>query len=210
MSTADSAAAPVKHGRSWVKLGLVATVVVGLAAGGFWYHQHKRYKHLATHEAGMVYRSAWLEPDVMAELIERHQIRSVVNLCAPGEMGEHRWAAERQAVKNAGGRLLELSMPNTVDVNDPGIQPHMAVLADPDNYPMLVHCQHGVTRTSKFLAMYDICMRGETAEQSLAAQPKFGRDDHNVNVRAFCLEFERQHNRLYPEVTASALDVLHH
>lgn len=190
------------------RLVLFAFVAIAAVVAGLAYRHHQRYKHLAVHEPGMMYRSAWVEPDVMAELIEKHQIRAVVNLCAPGEMGEHRWDAQRSAVRNAGAKLLELSMPNTVDATDPGIRKHIAALSNPDNYPMLVHCQHGVTRTSKFLAIYDVCFRGQTTAESLAAQPLFGRDDHNVNVRAFCKEFDKRHRELYPEATASALDVL--
>ncbi len=55
--------------------------IVGGIAGAFAYRHHQRYKHLAVHEKGMVYRSAWLEPDVLSELIEKYQFRSVVNLC---------------------------------------------------------------------------------------------------------------------------------
>ena len=200
---------PEKSGfsRNATRVAICLALAVGLG-GSVWAYMHQRYKHVATHDEGMVYRSAWLEPDVFAELIEKHQIRAVVNLCAPGEMGEHRWAAQRDAVRNSGAKLLELSMPNTVDVNDPGIQPHLAALSNPDNYPMIVHCQHGVTRTSKFLAMYDMCMRDMTAEQSLAAQPKFGRDDHNVNVRAFCKEFDKQRKQLYPQASAERISVL--
>ena len=190
------------------KGALFMLAVLTAVGGGYWFRHHHRYKHVAIHEPGMVYRSAWVEPDVMSELIEKWQIRSVVNLCAPGEMGEHRWAVQRETVRNAGARLLELSMPNTVEVTDPGIRPHLEALSNPDNYPMLVHCQHGVTRTSKFLAIYDMCYRGKTAEESLAAQPLFGRDRHNVNVQAFCREFEKTHPELFPEATASRLDVL--
>lgn len=190
------------------KTALCFLAIIAAVVGGYAYRHHHRYKHLAVHEPGMVYRSAWVEPDVMSELIEKHQIRAVVNLCAPGEMGEHRWALQRETVRNAGARLLELSMPNTIDPNDPGIEPHMAALGDPDNYPMLVHCQHGVTRTSKFLAIYDMCFRGKSAEESLASQPLFGREDHNVNVRAFCKEFEKRHTQLYPHATAEQLGVL--
>jgi hypothetical protein len=189
---------------------LFTLAVASAIGGGYAYQHHKRYKHIAVHEPGMMYRSAWVEPDVMAELIEKYQIRTVVNLCAPGEMGEHRWALERETVRNCGARLLELPMPNTVDVHDSGISPHLAALSDPDNYPMLVHCQHGVTRTSKFLAIYDMCFRGKTAAESLAAQPLWGRDTHNVNVAAFCKEFERERGKLYPNATASQLDVLRH
>ncbi len=187
---------------------LTVLAIIGAAAGGLAYRHHHRYKHLAVHEKGMVYRSAWVEPDVMSELIERYQIRSVVNLCKPGEMGEARWDAERDAVRNAGARLIEASMPVTVDANDPALEEHMAILSNPDNYPMLVHCQHGVTRTAKFLAMYDMAFRGKTAEESLTAQPLFGREDHNVNVRAFAMNFEKEHEEIYPTASAENLKIL--
>ena len=189
-------------------LSLAALLVGGAAAGGYAYHQHHTYKHVATHEPGMMYRSGWCEPEVMAELVERWQIRSVVNLCVPGEMGEDRWVGERQAVTGAGAKLLELNMPLTVDPADPALQTHMDALADPDNYPMLVHCQHGVTRTAKFLAMYDIVMRGRSADQSLDSQPLFGRDRQNVHVTAFAKQFEQAHDSLYPRVSAADLGVL--
>ncbi|MCH8829776.1 MAG: dual specificity protein phosphatase family protein, partial [Planctomycetes bacterium] len=169
---------------------------------------HRRYKHLVAHEEGMMYRSAWLEPDALAEVIEKYQIRTVVNLCNPGEMGEERWVKEREAVTNSGARLIELSMPLSVDPSDPQIARQIAVLNSVDNYPMLVHCQHGVTRTAKFLAIYDIIYRGKTADESLTAQPLFGRKEHNVNVRAFVNNFEKEHRRLYPAATAERLKVL--
>lgn len=194
-----------KSRRSLILLILLATTALG---GGLAYRHHHRYKHFAIHEPGMVYRSAWVEPDVMSELIETHQFRSVINLCEPGEMGEQRWVEERAAVNNAGARLIELPMPNTVDVNDPQIAKHIAVLGNPDNYPMLVHCQHGVTRTAKLLAIYDIVYRGQTADQSLSAMPLFGRDDHNVNVNAFVKSFAKQHHDLHPTASAAQLDVL--
>lgn len=183
-------------------------VVVGAIGGGLVYRHHHRYKHFRIHEKGMVYRSAWVEPDVMTELIEKHQFRSVVNLCKPGEMGDARWEAEREAVRNAGARLIEVSMPLSVEVDSPALEEHLAVMSNPDNYPMLVHCQHGVTRTAKFLAIYDIVFRKKSAEESLSAQPLFGRDDHNVNVRAFATNFEKDFQLLYPTASANSIEVL--
>ena len=194
--------------RRTVRWSLLILTLAGVLAGGWVYRQHHRYKHLATHEPGMMYRSAWLEPDVFAELIEKYQIRTVVNLCAPGEMGEARWEGQRQAVTNAGARLIEASMPVTIESDDPELKRHVAILSDPNNYPLLVHCQHGVTRTAKFLAMYDIAFRGLSAEQSLAAQPLFGREEHNVNVRAFTKNFEREHLGIYPRASGDNLNVL--
>ncbi len=191
--------------RAWILALAVTTIAV---VAGLAYRQHHRYKHLAVHDPGMVYRSAWLEPDVLREVIEKYQIRTVVNLCQPGELGEDRWRRERQVVQNAGARLLELPMPVTVDPVDPAIAKHVEMLGNPDNYPLLVHCQHGVTRTAKLLAIYDIVYRNMSAAQSLAAQPLFGRDDHNVNVRAFAKRFEKSYRNLYPQASADDLHVL--
>lgn len=194
------------QGRRALILLLVGLGVVTSAT--FAYRQHKRYKHLAVHDEGMVYRSAWLNGDVFAEVIEEYQLRTIVNLCNPGEMGMDRCHDQRAAVAGAGAKLIEMSMPVTVDVADPSLKEFVQVLSNPDNYPMLVHCQHGVTRTAKLLVMYDVLYRGMTSEQSLAAMPLFGRKQYPVSVRAFAKEFEREHRRLYPEAVAGDLDKL--
>jgi len=193
--------------RHWKRV-LVLWIVIGAVSGGYLYYQHQKYKHLAVHQEGMVYRSAWLDSETMSEVIEKYQIRTVVNLCKPGEMGDNRWVKEREAVTNAGARLIELPMSLSVDASDPNIAEHLKILENPDNYPLLVHCQHGVTRTAKFLSIYDIAFRNMTAEKSLKDQPLFGRKNHNVNVRAFVKNFEKRHQELYPDANAERLEVL--
>ncbi len=172
--------------RKKLTTAIVILLIGAAVAGGWAYRNAKRYKHFAIHEQGKVYRSAWLEADAMAEMVHTYQLRSVVNLCKPGEMGEQRWIDERAAVEGAGAKLIELSMPLKIDPNDePVIQQHIAVIRDPNNYPMLVHCQHGVTRTAKFLILYDKLIRDKSAQESLAGMPLFGRDEQNVHVRAY-------------------------
>ena len=191
------------------RLGIIGTMLlIAASAGGLAYRHHKRYKHLAVHDAGMVYRSAWLEGDVFRELIEKYQIRTVVNLCEPGELGEERCVDQRKAVRGSGARLIELPMPaSTIDPANPAVRQVVELLGNPENYPLLVHCQHGVTRTAKLLTMYDILFRGMTAEQSIAAMPRFGREAYPVSVRAFAKNFEDRHGQLYPQASGK-LDVL--
>ena len=186
-----------------IKAILFFLAIAAAVAAGYAYRQHHLYKHVAVHDSGKMYRSSWVDPDVMAELIDKHQIRTVVNLCEPGETGEHRWALERETVREAGARLLELPMPTTDDPQDENLRLHLAALSDSENYPMLVHCQHGVTRTSKFLAIYDIFIRGKSADESLDALPLFGRDAHDGKLTAFCRSFENCRTQFVPEATAS-------
>lgn len=191
--------------RFWAVLLLVSAAA--LLAGGWAYRQHHRYKHVAIHDPGMMYRSAWLEPDVFSELIETHQIRTVVNLCRPNELKQRR-ALQRRAVADAGARLIEISMPDDVHADNAAIRSCIELLGESRNYPMLVHCQHGVTRTAKFCAVYDVAFRGMSAEVSLESQPLFGREAHNVNVVAFAHNFEAEHERLYPTASAQRLETL--
>jgi hypothetical protein len=173
------------------QLGIIALFLAVVAGFGGWiYYQQHRFRHFAVHDPGMVYRSAWLAPDALAQIIETYQIRSVVNLCNPDEMTPQQWEGERRAVAGAGATLHAVPLPNSVEVDSKAWAAHLAILANPDNYPMLVHCQHGVTRTSMFLTAYDVINRHKTAEESLAVQPTFGHDRADVHVRAFARNFE--------------------
>lgn len=192
------------RGARWA---LAFITLVGVALGAGAYRNHQRYKHFEVHDPGMVYRSAWLRGDVFAELIEQHQIRTIINLCEPDEMGHERCLDQRQFVRGAGANLVELTMPPTVEANDPAVAKFVELLSNPASYPVLVHCQHGVTRTAKVLAIYDILHRHMTADQSLAAMPLFGRDEYNVSVYAFARDFEAKHKQLFPQV-AGQIDVL--
>jgi hypothetical protein len=174
------------------QVGIIALFLAVVAGTGGWiYYQQHRFKHFAVHDPGMVYRSAWLAPDALAQIIETYQIRSVVNLCNPNEMTPQQWEGERRAVAGAGATLHAVPLPNSVEVDSKAWAAHLAILANPDNYPMLVHCQHGVTRTSMFLTAYDVINRHKTAEESLAVQPTFGHDRADVHVRAFGRNFEQ-------------------
>ncbi len=176
-------------------------MVVAATAGGILYQQ-QRFKHFAVHEPGMVYRSAWLAPDVLSELIAKYQIRSVVNLCNPTEMTPQQWEGERHAVEGSGAVLHTVPLPEQIEFDPQVWSQHLKILADPNNYPMLVHCQHGVTRTGMLLTAYDVIYRQMSAEESLDAQPTFGHGRANVHVRAFGKNFE-QYVKKNPERFAS-------
>lgn len=184
-------------------LGIIAAIVFAVAwAGGYAYWHNERYKHFAVHEEGKVYRSAWLDADVIKELIHEYRLKTVLNLCGPGELGEQRWVDERRAVASAGAKLLEIHMPESVDPEDPKYQAYYDVLGNPANFPMLVHCSHGVMRTSKLLTIYDVLYRHESADESLKAMPLFGRDDQDPQVKALAHNLEAERSTIEAEIHA--------
>ncbi|HXY36164.1 MAG TPA: hypothetical protein VEI07_18150 [Planctomycetaceae bacterium] len=189
-------------------VGLGVVVVSAVAAGGWIYHQQHTFKHFAVHDPGMVYRSAWLGPDALAQLIETYQIRSVVNLCNPDEMTPQMWEDERQAVKSAGATLHAVPLPNSIEFDPQVWQPHLEILADPNNYPMLVHCQHGVTRTAMLLTAYDVIYRHKTASESLAVQPLFGHTKDNVHLQAFGKNLQKYADENRDKLAAHPLEIL--
>lgn len=180
---------------------LLPLVLIAAAAGGYAYRQHHRYKHFAIHEPGKVYRCGWVEADVMGELVRTYQVKTVVNLCRPGEMGLTRAKDERRAVVAAGAKLLELSLPDTADPHDLRLVPHQAVLSDPANYPMIIHCQHGVNRTARMIAMYEVLIHHADGEAAIYQMPKFGRRKYEPLEYEFARNFTQVH--LAPVQTAT-------
>lgn len=169
---------------------LLSAFAVVLAVGGIGYYWHKQhYKHFDVHEANRVYRSAWMNSTAMGEVVKAHGIKAVVNLCRPGEMGPTRAAEERKAVEAAGGKLYELPLPDTTDASDERFQPHIDLLKNPDNYPLLVHCQHGVNRTSRVLAMYEVLKHGGDGESAIRKMPRYGRRDYTDGEYEFARNF---------------------
>lgn len=171
-------------------------LVAGATTAATMYRNYKRYRHWAVHEPGRLYRSGWMEPQAVREAVEAHKIRTVVNLCGSGEMPAGWRDGEREAATAAGAQVLELLMPFTDDARDPRLARHFEVLSDPENYPILVHCQHGVERTAMFLAIYDVVQNGKSPQTSLDAQPVFGRAGHSPIVRRFANDLERHRQEL--------------
>jgi hypothetical protein len=191
------------------QIALVLLVLVASGATGGWiYYQQHRFKHFAVHDPGMVYRSAWLGPDALSQLIETYQIRSVVNLCNPDEMTPEMWASERKAVASSGATLHAVPLPNSIEFDPQVWEQHLEILSNPNNYPMLVHCQHGVTRTAMFLATYDVVHRHQTAAESLAAQPLFGHTKDNVHLQAFGKNLQKFADEHHDKLAAHPLESL--
>jgi len=138
------------------------------------------HKRLRVVEPGKLYRSGCLTADGFEDAIKKFGIRTIVNLQEeapdpdlPRSFLSTSTEKESELCKRLGIRyyflLIDLKPPNTVPPERPeAIDAFLAVMDDPDNYPVLVHCRAGLHRTGVLIAMYRMEYDGWTSYEALA------------------------------------------
>lgn len=99
-------------------------------------------------EPGRIYRSAQPSPLFLRWLVAHHGVRTIVNLRGRTPGFESAFAARR------GLRLYSFHLSATRPPTPQDVERFLAVLADPENYPLLVHCRNGVDRTGYMVGIY--------------------------------------------------------
>lgn len=151
--------------------GQIVLVVAFLAtvSGGFYFYFRSVYEHskrLRVVEPGVLYRSGQLTADGFRDAVKRYQIRTIVNVQdevpdpnlhhGPLSIGHTK---ETQLCKELGVNYVWLA-PGLEPRSKPGgpkpavIDEWLAVLDDPSNFPILLHCKAGLHRTGVLTAVY--------------------------------------------------------
>ncbi len=105
-------------------------------------------------EAGRIYRSAQPSPHFLDWLVRRHGVRSLVNLRGDTEGFESAFAARH------GLRLFSLDMSSRRPPSRSQVARFLAIVSDPANQPVLVHCRNGVDRTGYMVGLYRVERQG--------------------------------------------------
>ena len=161
---------------------LIVVAAVVLAAVGYYVYAININHNFKTISEGKVYKSGVIPPDEIEEYINKYGIKSVVDLRRPGtndlvnnpEVAPE-LAAEKKAVEAAGGKYFDVGSEQIPD--QPTLDRFYAVMDDPANYPVLIHCHHGEGRAPLFSAIYQIEYEGVANE------------DARVNARTFLIEY---------------------
>lgn len=144
-------------------LGVVAVAVVPpVALYRAQYIHAKRFREV---EPGKLYRSGQMTAAGLREIVEQHNIKTVVNLQheEPDPLLPERWLGkgyvresalcEQLGVKYVLLRPDILPPGNTVDKEPPVVAEWLSLLKD-ENYPILLHCKAGLHRTGRLTAIY--------------------------------------------------------
>lgn len=108
-----------------------------------------------------VYKSGVIPPSKIHTYIEKHNIKTVVDLrignvqdkLNPANQAEI--DKEKIAVENIKG-AKHINIPSLQIPTEESLDKFFAIMDNPENYPILVHCHHGVGRAELFSALYRI------------------------------------------------------
>jgi len=160
--------------RSKVKVPLVLRwlfcVLIGalLTVAPFFYYRYAYTfaKRLRVVDAGLVYRSGCMTAPGFREALTRYHIRTVLNVNdeAPDpDLAEGYFTAnsirESELCKEMKVNYVFLCL-DLVDRRQAGsvrpqaIEQFLALMDNPDNYPVLIHCRAGLHRTGCLVALY--------------------------------------------------------
>jgi|PersoiStandDraft_1058852.scaffolds.fasta_scaffold55191_2 protein tyrosine phosphatase (PTP) superfamily phosphohydrolase (DUF442 family) len=101
-----------------------------------------------------LYRSAQPTADGLKELASMG-VKAVLDLKGDGD-------------NFSGGSLKLLHVPMTAfGLRDDKVVAALKILADPQNRPIVVHCQHGADRTGAIVALYRVVVQGWTKDEAI-------------------------------------------
>jgi protein tyrosine/serine phosphatase len=143
------------------KFGLIVIFSIAIGIGNYVYDMHINH-NFETITDGKVYKSGVIPPDEIEDYVNEYKIKSIVDLRFPGtgdEVNNPEIPAELTAEKEAIAKIKGVNYFNNGSDQVP--KPHnldtfFKIMDDPKNYPVLIHCYHGVGRAEMYSAIYRI------------------------------------------------------
>jgi len=171
--------------RRWLVGAGLSLAVAVVVTGGLVVRHRLGPKHLLTVTPGVLYRSGQLTAAQLEDVVARYGIRTVVNLRSENERRRGDWYdAEVARLDALGVRHVDLPMNTGFPPDDRVRDAWLALLADRDAQPMLVHCEYGVVRTGIMVGLYEIERLGLSGREALERFELFDRElDEPVRTR---------------------------
>lgn len=110
-------------------------------------------------DPGVIYRSAQPSPMFLRYLVNRYGVRSLINLRGRTPGFESQFAARN------GLKIFTFDLSASRPPTQRDVERFLAIVADPTNQPVLVHCRNGVDRTGYMVGLYRLERQGWTPEQ---------------------------------------------
>jgi len=145
----------------------VSLAIVSFIAFYVWFvHINYRFETISDRK---VYKSAAIPPEKLEGFIVGHRIKTVIDLRDPGVQDalnpakQEEIDAEAEAIAKIAG-VQHINIPSPQVPTAVTLQHFFAVLDNPANYPVLIHCHHGTGRAEIYSAIYRIEYEGWSDE----------------------------------------------
>ena len=142
-------------------IGILLFVLL-LVFGGKYVYDMNINHNFETITEGKVYKSGVIPPDELETYIKKYKIKSIVDLRFPGtgdDVNNPENVAELEAEKSAVAKINGVNYFNDGSDQVPtkeNLVLFYKIMDNPANYPVLVHCYHGVGRAELYSAVYRI------------------------------------------------------
>ena len=151
--------------------GLLLITIVLFLVGKYVYDMNINH-NFETITEGKVYKSGVIPPDELESYINKYHIKSIVDLRFPGTIdlvNNPEIPAELTAEKEAVAKIKGVNYFNNGSDQVPkpeNLKTFFRIMDNPANYPVLIHCYHGVGRAELYSAIYRIEYENFTNEEA--------------------------------------------
>lgn len=152
-------------------IGFSVLAVVLVFVGKYVYDMNINH-NFETISEGKVYKSGVIPPDEIQDYVKKYHIKSIVDLRFPGTsdlVNNPEIPSELTAEKEAVEKIAGVNYFNNGSDQVPqqqNLDTFFKIMDNPDNYPVLIHCYHGVGRAEMYSAIYRIEYENFTNEQA--------------------------------------------
>lgn len=134
-----------------------------------------------------LYRGAQPEKG-WTEKLAALKIKTVINLRGSDEAA----SAEEAEAKAAGLRYFSVPLPGFGRPQDEQVERVLALINDPQNWPVFVHCHHGEDRTGTIIAVYRISHDGWTGEQAKKEAKQYGMSRFQFKMKDYISDYYKR------------------
>lgn len=152
-------------------IGFAVLAIVLVFVGKYVYDMNINH-NFETISEGKVFKSGVIPPDEIKDYVQKYHIKSIVDLRFPGTadlVNNPEVPAELTAEQQAVAKIPGVNYFNNGSDQVPkqeNLDSFFKIMDNPANYPVLIHCYHGVGRAEMYSAIYRIEYENFTNEQA--------------------------------------------
>jgi protein-tyrosine phosphatase len=169
----------------WTMIALIIGMIV-IAPALYFRDVYGHGKRLRVVEPNLVYRSGQMTAQGFTDAVDELHIKTIINLQDDFpdpdlELGflDRRTIKESELCRRLGVRYVfigpDLVWRKRVGIERPeAVERFLAVMDDPDSYPVLIHCHAGLHRTGVITAVYRMEYQGWTPRRAVDEMKRNG------------------------------------